>query len=290
MKSPILLNIENILAKVMVKILRLSVGRMGNWPYLSQSNFRKLADFEIIDRIHLDSTQKIRQSKVLFVATHLLDDVLDKCFEIINANILITGDSDANITEDRILPPSVKIWLAQNSILPPSFRNYVIPIGLEDASYGRLGLKFHYRIRRKKKLNKVFIPPMSPTNPIRNLVQNLKTTPEIEIESEYLNAFRYVHKIRKYRFTLCLEGNGFENHRIWETLYFNSFPVMLRTPFSENLLGLGLPILIIDSLDSVNATLLSAHFLKNEAFDSREYEVLWMDYWKMLITKNLFEN
>lgn len=290
MKSSILFNIENITTKVAIKLLRLSVGRMGNWPYLSQSNFRKLADFEIIERMHLDSTQKIRQSKVLFVATHLLDDLLKQCFEIINAKILISGNSDANITEDRILPPSVKIWLAQNSTLPPSFRNYVLPIGLEDASYGRLGLKFHYCIQREKKLNKIFIPPMSPTNPIRNLVQNLKNTPEIEIESQYLNAFRYVNKIRKYRFTLCLEGNGFENHRIWETLYFNSFPVMLRSPFSENLQRLGLPILIIDSLESVTAALLSAHFLKHETYNSKDSEVLWMGYWKMLIAKHLDEN
>ena len=88
---------------------------------------------------------------------------------------------------------------------------------------------------------------------------------------------------RDFRFVLCCEGNGFENHRIWETLYQGSFPVMFNSPWSNSLRYLQLPILYIDSLDEINAKFLRDFLDKHLEFRPDELETLWIPYWRKVI-------
>lgn len=277
-------SLVNIFSKILVRILRITLGRFGNWPYLSQKNFRNLADFEILDAHKIETISRLRASQILFINSDQLDSVLEKHFHDISASVLITGNSDANMTHMRILPKSVKLWLSQNSTLPQSLSHRTIPIGIEDASFGRLGLKFHYQFVGGHRKQKVFVPAMSPTNEVRVITRKLTTNEIFEVSDTYLNPFQYSKKIRAFQFTLCLEGNGFENHRIWETLYLNAFPVMLRTSFSENLKSLGLPILLIDDIQDVSLKLLSSHATDNSDFRAAHFNLLWMPYWKNLIS------
>lgn len=274
----------NIFSKILVKILRVTLGQLGNWPYLSQKNFRSLADFEILDAQKNVNVSRLRASRILFINSDQLDSVLEKHFDDISASILITGNSDTNITHMRVLPRTVKLWLSQNSSLPQSLSFRTIPIGIEDANFGRLGLKFYYRFVAENRKQKVFIPAMSPTNEVRLITRNLTTNDVFEVSNKYLNPFQYARKIRTFQFTLCLEGNGFENHRIWETLYLDAYPVMLRTCFSQNLKSLGLPILLIDDIQDLSLTLLSSHATAHSKFRAADFDLLWMPYWETLIS------
>jgi hypothetical protein len=86
---------------------------------------------------------------------------------------------------------------------------------------------------------------------------------------------------------LCLEGNGFENHRIWESLYLGIFPVMLKSDWSLSLDYLKLPILLVDEISEITKELLQKFWQTNLDFNPKTKSELWMEYWEDLIASHL---
>lgn len=66
--------------------------------------------------------------------------------------------------------------------------------------------------------------------------------------SQY-NAF--LDELQNHKFVACPKGHGFDTHRIWETLYMQRVPIMIRHPYFEKLLE-GFPVLFIDKWEDVN--------------------------------------
>jgi hypothetical protein len=130
---------------------------------------------------------------------------------------------------------------------------------------------------------------MAPTNPIRyEVVQKASLNQEVfEVDRHYKNEIDYFMNVKKYKFVFCCEGNGFENHRIWESLYQNTFPVMLDTAFSRNISSLGLPILIVKGISDLHPTLLNNFFEDWKTFDAKNEPKLWIDYWAKLFNSYL---
>ena len=91
--------------------------------------------------------------------------------------------------------------------------------------------------------------------------------------------------VKRYKFLLCLEGNGYENHRIWESLYLGIFPVLLKTRWSTTLEYLDLPILFINNLEEVNESLLFDFATKHKGYSPNQSETLWIPYWRDLIQR-----
>lgn len=230
--------------------------------------------------------KKLRKAKVIFVKSHQLEKLVQDYGKYINARVILTGNSDFNFTFPISLPRSVQVVFAQNCGIAPGGKFNPLPIGLENLRGGRSGLKrYHKNNFKHSVLNKVYVPPMAPTNPIRfDIVKQASLNQEIfEVDRQYKNEKNYFENVKKYKFILCCEGNGFETHRIWETLYQNSFPVMLETSFSKRLASLALPILLIEDLEDVDASLLQNYLDKNRTFDSRLEPKLWINYWKSQI-------
>jgi hypothetical protein len=86
-----------------------------------------------------------------------------------------------------------------------------------------------------------------------------------------------------------LEGNGFENHRIWEALYRGSIPILLRTNWSESLREYGFPLLYVDSIDDINQELLVDFGRKHANFDPTSLDALWVPFWKKIIHSGDFD-
>ena len=60
---------------------------------------------------------------------------------------------------------------------------------------------------------------------------------------------KYKHDLERFVFVLCPWGNGFDTHRIWETLYSGSIPVIKKHKTFEYLEGL--PALFIDNYEDL---------------------------------------
>jgi hypothetical protein len=184
--------------------------------------------------------------------------------------------------------------LGQNLVIedqPENVTIKAIPIGLENLALGRAGRKKYLKIDSAKATDRILVPPMAPSNPIRAKVLNdlSEDTGVYEIHLEYLYAGEYFKLVNDYKFVLCLEGNGYDSHRIWETLYRNSFPVMLKTSWSEGLKELGVPIYLIDSIRSPSPDSLREFLQTHEEFDCKKIRTLWIPYWESLIASKVIK-
>jgi hypothetical protein len=79
---------------------------------------------------------------------------------------------------------------------------------------------------------------------------------------------RFLEDINKSKFVLCPRGNGIDTHRLWETLYMKSIPIVKYHITHSNLIDL--PILFINDWTEINK-----EFLENK------YEEIINKYWNM---------
>ena len=275
-------------------------------PYLSGDLFASLADyapwrskrhllFDALKALFLRdskdfkpkiSLHRLATAKTLFVPSDKLDYLVQNYLQHINAKVIICGNSDFNFTKIPSLPSSVKICLLQNSAISDDKKFFTLPIGLENLSLGRAGLtRFHQNTNSHSIFNRVLIPPMSPTNKERfNVLIWGRENPCIaDTHLMLLPQEQYFQLARKYKFIFCSEGNGFENHRIWECLYQGSFPVVLRTPWSESLSYLSLPILYVNSYIEITRELLENFLEANLEYDPNKCSWLWSTKWESFI-------
>ena len=293
-------SILRIFLKFRKKLTGFKVHLMRAWykgrtssPYISGDAIAELVDYAPLGKNgelkHVD-LDRLSLAKSIFVPAHLLLDFIECYGGYIKASTMVTGNSDENFTQLPDLPESVRVWIGQNLAIDSSPSSKVelhtLPIGLENLALGRSGFPRYFRRSLPEIRNKVFVPPMSPTNPIRKIVlEHIKTTSgSFDVFTEYLLPKSYFTLASRYRFVLCLEGNGFENHRVWETLYRNGFPVMFRSPWSLSLQPLSLPIFYIDNLDECSIEALVEFEVRNQHFQAETQANLWTSYWSKLIS------
>ena len=278
-----------ILSRIVMLYCRFFFQKSNSWPYMSQSSFISLAQ----KWPNLHSLQEPCSPELISV-THVRTSDINRWLAMNQEHqckiILIVGNSDDSFTSDIQLPPSIVHVFAQNLDGGKTYNKTLVPIGLEDRRFGRLGLKFLYARQSRNKLLRLLVPPMSPTNPARvHFFQSLTTFNKselpIDVCVDFLNWISYFRLIKRYKFILCLEGNGYDTHRVWETLYMGAFPVLLRSSFSESLEALGYPVLLVNSLEDVSVAVLKEHFEKNEGFQPKKLPQLWMPYWQSRVAR-----
>jgi hypothetical protein len=63
-------------------------------------------------------------------------------------------------------------------------------------------------------------------------LDQIKKAGTLEI-SKSTNYENYIKELSKYRFCLCLRGNGIDTHRFWESLYLGVIPVIINNKYTE---------------------------------------------------------
>ena len=275
-----------------IRINRYRFRNLTSAPFLSGDAIADLVEYCPLGK-NGEKTQPdlelLKQAQSIFLPAHLLEEFLAQYEEVIVAPVVVTGNSDQNFFKIPSFPSSTLVWIGQNIAISGSDASlleiHTLPIGLENLALGRSGNTKYFDVKDACVLNKVFVPPMAPSNPVRQYVLGTisNSSGSFEVYSKYLHQKAYFRLVSKYRFVLCLEGNGFENHRIWETLYRNCFPVMFRTAWSETLRKLNLPIFYIDHLDDCTIEALSAFEMRNANFLAINHQELWTPYWADLI-------
>ena len=72
----------------------------------------------------------------------------------------------------------------------------------------------------------------------------------------------YFVELKRHRYAICPRGNGLDTHRLWECLYLDVIPIMLKTD-SVNIGNL--PVIYVDSWDDLDTTFLN---IMNDANDN----------------------
>ena len=90
----------------------------------------------------------------------------------------------------------------------------------------------------------------------------------------------FLQSIRNHQFVLCPRGNGVDTHRLWETLYMGSIPIVVRHIALEEFTDL--PICWIDRWEEVTPEFLQSEFARITE-TTWNLEKLTFGYWKARI-------
>lgn len=167
--------------------------------------------------------------------------------------ILICG-SDAELVGGQTKNFSQNFMFAQNLNTQMTSTLRPLPIGVEDIAYFRNGLPINLRSPKTKrpKLDRVLVGPFRPTNPARReLLELVSDFSNCDVIDRRISAFTYGKVASRYHFVACPPGNGLDTHRMWETMYRGSIPVLTDSPFARNWQALGAPLVIIEKWEDL---------------------------------------
>lgn len=181
-------------------------------------------------------------------------------------SIIISGHSDYGITNELVEYYNPKIWWSINK-QTSDVRLHALPLGITNNTneselhpiYGNLNSMIKVMNEPKQDKNLVFMNFNLSTHPERSkvfgLFQDKEWVTKGIIENTLDGRTRFLREIRNHTFVLCPRGNGIDTHRLWETLYMGSIPIVKRdigySDFED------LPICFIDSWDDVNPDFLN---------------------------------
>ena len=201
---------------------------------------------------------------------------------------LITHQADYPIDRKLYLnkPKSISKWYAINvdfiaeDLIP-------IPLGIAN-DYSTKNLRTSHftdhllKISKQKEL-KLYINLVKSTNYQErgNLFNNFLSSDWVVLREPTLSLDDYYKDLQKYQFVLCPWGNGFDTHRLWETLYSGSVPVVKYHQTYSNLKDL--PIIFYENVEDLNLKFLCDQL---EYLDFNNLEKLSSQYWFDIIKSN----
>ena len=205
--------------------------------------------------------------------------------------ILVTHNSDHSLTKEIFnnKPSNIIKWLSQNvEVDHPDIIS--LPIGLENSRWWRKIDKKNKMINKLKEeknyTNLLYINHNIRTNPAeRNAPYTLfnnKKWVTLQRGSNGQTFDGYLNNLYRHKFILCPAGNGVDTHRLWETLYMKSIPIVkdhVNTNFYKDL-----PILIVKTWKEINEEFLHQKFneIKGNIYN---IEKLKQTYWNVFITE-----
>jgi len=117
-----------------------------------------------------------------------------------------------------------------------------------------------------------------------DLFNNKDFVLKTEIEHSFEGRKKYLEEIKSSKFVLCPRGNGIDTHRIWETLYMGSIPIVKYEDAHE--LFTDLPILFIKEWSFLNKNFLEDKY--TEIINSDwNLDKLKQSYWNNFIINNM---
>jgi len=249
-----------------------------------------------MDIIQLNKFSKLHSENIIFCKTDFILDEFKNIEKLPFEVILITGNSDYPIDDNifNLKPNNVKIWYAQNALVNNDML-IPLPIGLENKSESiRIGhgVGYYDRVMEKELLlsRNLKITPTkkyySNFNVSTNYLYRSKikeiciNAPHIDWEESNLSLTSFFDKILDYEAIICPIGNGIDTHRLWETLYSNRIPIIIKVgDYKIYELYEKLPIIILEDENQ----LYDENFLddklkeiKNNKYDT---SLLDMSYW-----------
>lgn len=268
------------------KILR---WRRNSSPFLSGDLFADMSDYVYKPpRFRAYERQQIplRTAKVIFCQSENLQELFTSYYEEINASVVICGNSDFEFHAlPEMIPPSVKALFLQNSFISDNKFIFTLPIGIENLRWGVNGNPRLFKNQIANPNNKILFGPFGNTHPVRTqVIENFTGSGKYwdSLPSGRISPRKYARVARRYRLIAAVRGNGIDTHRHWESLYRGVTPVTLRDKWSESLVAIGIPFLLIDSWEEeCISKLFSIPNMRN--INPLEIDAIWEPYWRLLI-------
>jgi len=206
--------------------------------------------------------------------------------------LIIAGHSDYPLTDDIVRRYPNSRFFGVNS---QSGRVTGIPLGITNDTnesdlhriYGNIPMmlgvvKNPRQIKNLAYLNVSVGTYPSERVPVKQMFSNLSWVTQGESVNTMEGRRKFLEEVRNHTFVFCPRGNGIDTHRLWETLYMGSIPIVKRDIAHAG--WTDLPILFVDDWSEVTEERLLAEQNRIES-TTWNMEKLRVGYWVNLIKK-----
>jgi hypothetical protein len=215
-------------------------------------NYNPLIKKDTSKHVSIDTMNECWDNPMyVFCYTHRIHLLSEKLHLFQNKFILITHNSDSNITPDISLSilNSEKIiaWYGQNICFEHTKLKF-LPIGFANSmwSHGNISLLSDSYLEKITKTKKVYFNFSIHTNTQKR--QPCYDSLKNKIEWLHsINPVDNLDRLSKYEFCICPEGNGVDTHRLWECFYLKVVPIVIKSEFTTILLKQGIPLHVLDT-------------------------------------------
>jgi hypothetical protein len=213
----------------------------------------------------------------------------------INSNILISGHSDYEIDNYIFNKYGSKYnkWFAVN-VNYENEKLIPLPLGITNNTdetdvhpiFGNTQLMLNVVKNNYKKENLLYMNFNLNTCHERlylyNMFKNVDWCFKRIVNNSLEGRKTFLEDICKSKFVLCPKGNGIDTHRLWESLYMRSIPIVKYHITHSNLTDL--PILFVNNWSEINNEFLET---KYDEMINKEWNMdkLKISYWLNLINK-----
>ena len=213
---------------------------------------------------------------------------LIKKYKINDQIILYTHQSDKSIDKSLFSkkPENIKDWYSTN--IDYSHTNlHSLPIGIADNDRKNLSIsEISNYLQTKKtsnglddtKLLYVNFRENTNLNHRKGLYEYFQKFSWALVDDSNLSNEEYLKKIAKFPFVFCPWGNGFDSHRIWESLSVGSIPVTkAHTTFEQYK---DVPIVLVNDYGEISRDYLvnlQNKFLSNKLSNNEIFLDFWID-------------
>lgn len=228
----------------------------------------------------------IKNNFTIFTHAEMLEDlllILNNIPEVNNINV-ISHMSDRVFTQkiynlipnqvNKIFTVNLKSNFSKVQNIPLGLGNEFSEKNLHRSEFNKLDVNLYF----KNEIN-LYLNFNENTNykERSGLYEKFSKYNWVHLGSPELTKDEYKENLRNSTFVLCPFGNGPDTHRVWETLYSGSIPIVINSPtfngFDE------LPILAVESFDDINYEFLN-NYLNNYDFKKINLEKLSINWWK----------
>lgn len=280
---------SSVKSRVIGRLGKLAYRNKTSEPFLTGDLFASKADYIVPSNFYESKNilSSIRMSKVIFCCGDYAEEFLECFGGYLAGKILIVGNSDKDWLEFPMdLTPRINSVFLQNSFSQDP-RIITLPIGIENIAHFRNGRKrnFSNSLVLSSKVDRVLVGPFSPTHKVRSVISTqIYSSPRLEVVTgQQLDPYQYAVMSSRFGYIACPRGNGEDTHRIWESLYRGSSPVLIRNEWSCNLDKYELPSLLIEEWNVDNLEKIRS-FRK---FNPAEIKALWWPFWREKINSLL---
>lgn len=264
-----------------------------NYPFISGDCFGNLADFVYKKEFGFKAFDRSNgRFDVVFCESENLEQFLIELPKGFKPKILIVGNGDRDFKDINInFPLSVSTVLLQNSEISDNKYIWTLPLGVENIRLGKNGipkyLQSNLDFNSKKDL--ILFGPFGKTHLSRSELLPEKRTLNNNFLylNSFLNTMKYAKTVQGVKWVVCPRGNGLDTHRVWETLYRGSLPIVEENNWSNSLRWLNIPFLSVSNFNE-DEILRKISNKKVGNFDvPKSIQSLWMPFWENFIKNRL---
>lgn len=200
-------------------------------------------------------------------------------------NRIVCGHSDHSVTDDIVNTYPAGSWWSVNAESP---HVHGLPLGItnntDESEFHRVfgNVDIMVEVAREPRMikNLVYANFVVANHVSRGpLMEFAKSQPWITVggvDTSMEGRRAFLREVRNHKFVLCPPGGGVDTHRLWETLYMGSIPIVKRD--IAHAAWQDLPILFVDSWDEVTPERLTLEAVRIEGA-TWNMEKLKVGYW-----------